>query len=247
MHPGNNAELLLLAPDPSRSTTASITTSRRSSSRTQRAPTARSTRVATSGSGTRRIPYKDRTTRPAASGAGRFGANSRRPVRRRSDRRLNPPLARTQYRVPCLRDSKQHPGDANNDGAVDVVDLGILAKNYDTADRRYLGHGRLQRRRRGGRDRPGHPGQELRLDRHSGRLFPNPLRCRCWPWAPWHCCVAGSSRNIEARSGVSRTRVRRAIENSHGRSPGWRCVMYPEPLTRAIEILRLSLSRRHSG
>jgi hypothetical protein len=26
-----------------------------------------------------------------------------------------------------------HPGDANNDGAVDVIDLGVLATNYDTA------------------------------------------------------------------------------------------------------------------
>ena len=27
--------------------------------------------------------------------------------------------------------TRPHPGDANNDGAVDVIDLGILAKNYD--------------------------------------------------------------------------------------------------------------------
>ena len=54
------------------------------------------------------------------------------------------------------------PGDANLDGKVDINDLTIVLTNYNQSTGMTLGHGRLQRRRQGGHQRPDHRTDQLR-------------------------------------------------------------------------------------
>ena len=67
-------------------------------------------------------------------------------------------------------------GDANLDGKVDINDLTIVLTNYGQTGMSWS-HGRLQRRRQGGHQRPDHRADELRSDRRRGgasRPVPEP-------------------------------------------------------------------------